>query len=83
MDARFPRNIPALTEAECQLLQSKNVLVVGCGGLGGYILEYLARIGIGAIRCADGDRFDRSNLNRQLLCTEETLGKPKAATAFF
>lgn len=81
MDARYERNIPALTEAECKLLRSKKVLVVGCGGLGGYILEYLARIGIGSIRCVDADRFDRSNLNRQLLCTEETLGKPKAATA--
>lgn len=81
MDARFERNIPALTEAECRALRTKKVLVVGCGGLGGYILEYLARIGVGAIRCADGDRFDRSNLNRQLLCTEKTLGKPKAAIA--
>ena len=81
MDARFQRNIPALTQAECQLLQSKKVLVVGCGGLGGYILEYLARVGIGAIRCADGDRFDRSNLNRQLLCTEENIGTFKAGAA--
>jgi len=81
LDARFERNIPALTEAECSVLRSKKVLVVGCGGLGGFVLEYLARVGVGAIRCADGDRFDRSNLNRQLLCTEETLGKPKAAAA--
>lgn len=81
LDARYERNIPALTEAECDLLRSKKVLVVGCGGLGGYILEHLARIGIGSIRCVDGDRFDRSNLNRQLLCTEETLGKYKAGVA--
>ena len=59
----------------------KVIAVVGCGGLGGYLMEYFSRIGIGAIRCIDGDCFDESNLNRQLLATTETIGKPKANTA--
>ena len=81
MEARYIRNLGAITEADCQLLQQKKVLVVGCGGLGGYLMEYLARIGIGAIRCVDGDVFDETNLNRQILATTETLGKPKADAA--
>ena len=81
MDTRYERNLPALTEEECHILQSKRILVVGCGGLGGYLIEYLSRIGVGGIRCVDGDVFDRSNLNRQLLCTEATLGTPKVEAA--
>ena len=42
MLARYERNIPALTEAECALLRNKRVLVVGCGGLGGHLIEFLA-----------------------------------------
>ena len=81
MENRYLRNLGAITEADCRLLQQKTVLVVGCGGLGGYLMEYLARIGIGTIRCVDGDVFDETNLNRQILATMETLGKPKALAA--
>lgn len=78
---RYSRNIPALSAAECTALQSKTVAVIGCGGLGGYLIEYLARIGIGTIRCVDGDVFEESNLNRQLLSTSSLLGANKADTA--
>ncbi len=54
------------------------ICIVGCGGLGGFILEYCARLGVGRITLADGDIFDESNLNRQLLCTEAGIGKSKA-----
>ncbi len=81
MDARYERNIPALTEAECALLRKKRVLVVGCGGLGGHIIDQLARIGIGAIRAVDGDVFEASNLNRQLLSHMSALGRSKAQVA--
>ena len=81
MEARYIRNLGAITEDDCRLLQQKSVLVVGCGGLGGYLMEYLARIGIGKIRCVDGDVFDESNLNRQILATTHTIGKPKALEA--
>ena len=62
---RYSRNIPALSQADCSALQSKTVAVIGCGGLGGYLIEYLTRIGVGSIRCVDGDVFEESN--------EETL----------
>ena len=81
MDKRYIRNIPALTEAECAGLQEKTVAVIGCGGLGGYLMEYLARIGIGHIRCVDGDVFEESNLNRQLLSMPSLLGTGKANAA--
>ena len=81
MDARYLRNIPALTEAECTLLRTKKVLVVGCGGLGGHIIDQLLRIGVGSIRAVDGDTFDASNLNRQLLSDMSKLGTAKAQAA--
>ena len=81
MEARYERNVPSLTETECALLRGKKVAVIGCGGLGGYIIEQLARLGIGAIRVVDGDVFDESNLNRQLLSDVTRLGQRKTDVA--
>ena len=81
MDPRYARNIPALTEEECALLRQKRVLVVGCGGLGGHIIDQLARIGVGFLRVCDGDVFEASNLNRQLLSRIPLLGVSKARAA--
>ena len=81
MQARYERNVPALSEAECALLGSKRVAVIGCGGLGGHIIELLARVGVGYIKAVDGDSFDESNLNRQLLSETALIGKSKAQAA--
>ena len=81
MEARYERNIPALTAAECLALRTKRVLVVGCGGLGGYIIEQLARIAVGSLRVVDGDVFEPSNFNRQLLSETTYLGRAKAHIA--
>lgn len=81
MEGRYCRNVPALSEAECQLLRQKRVLVVGCGGLGGHIIDQLARIGIGHLRVVDGDVFEETNLNRQLLSCVPLLGVGKAKAA--
>jgi len=81
MQERYSRNIPALTEAECALLRTKTVAVIGCGGLGGHLIDQLARIGIGTIRAVDGDVFEPSNLNRQLLSEVPLLGTGKAKAA--
>ena len=81
MDERYIRNLGALTEAECALLRTKTVFVAGCGGLGGFLIEMLLRLGVGAIRAADGDAFEASNLNRQLLSSPQALGMPKAEAA--
>lgn len=81
MYSRYERNIPALTEAECDLLKKKRILVVGCGGLGGHIIDQLSRIGVGFLRVVDGDVFEASNLNRQLLSCVPLLGVSKAKAA--
>lgn len=81
MEPRYARNIPALTDEECSLLREKRVLVVGCGGLGGHIIDQLTRIGIGHLRVVDGDVFEETNLNRQLLSQIPLLGTSKASAA--
>ena len=81
IEERYIRNLGALSEEECALLREKTVLVAGCGGLGGYLIEMLLRLGVGEIRAADGDRFEASNLNRQLLSAPALIGRPKAEAA--
>lgn len=82
MKERYSRNLGALSEEEQQKLQKKSVCIVGCGGLGGNILEQFLRIGIGRITVIDGDCFEESNLNRQLLSNEHVIGCSKADEAY-
>ena len=81
IEERYIRNLGALTEQECAMLRTKAVFVAGCGGLGGYLIEMLLRLGVGIIRAADGDVFEASNLNRQLLSSVQSLGEPKVEAA--
>ncbi|SCZ81163.1 HesA/MoeB/ThiF family protein [Acidaminobacter hydrogenoformans] len=81
MKNRYQRNMNLLTPDENHAIREKRVCVVGCGGLGGYIIEMLARLGIGIITAIDGDVFDETNLNRQLLSEEGLIGKSKAEAA--
>lgn len=78
---RYRRNRSALSAAEQAALAERTVLVAGCGGLGGYVVECLARVGVGHIVAVDGDVFEESNLNRQLLSGVENLGYSKALAA--
>ncbi len=78
---RYQRNIGTIgIDGQLRLLKAK-VAVVGAGGLGGSIIELLARQGVGYLRVIDGDGFAAHNLNRQLLATEENLGVNKAKAA--
>jgi molybdopterin/thiamine biosynthesis adenylyltransferase len=77
---RYDRN-GIFTEEEIQRLGKVKVCIIGCGGLGGYILEMMARIGIGHITVIDGDVFNVSNLNRQILSTETNIGQSKVNSA--
>ena len=81
MQERYIRNLGPLTEEECLLLRQRRVFLAGCGGLGGYLLEHLLRVGVGAITVCDGDTIVPSNLNRQLLADMESLGRSKAEAA--
>ena len=77
MHERYERNIGAVTQAEQELLAAKRAAVIGCGGLGCYAAEFLARAGLGHLTLIDGDVFAASNLNRQLYSLETNLGKSK------
>jgi molybdopterin-synthase adenylyltransferase len=78
---RYQRSIGTIgTEGQIKLLNSR-AGVLGAGGLGGFALELLARMGVGQLVVVDGDVFADSNMNRQLLATEKTIGKAKADIA--
>ena len=81
ISTRYTRNIGTISEDEQQLLAAKSVCVVGCGGLGGGIIEGLVRIGVGRLTVIDGDVFDETNLNRQVLSNQDNLGHAKAVEA--
>ena len=67
-----------LGDESCDALGKKHVLVLGLGGVGGYVAEFLARAGVGKLTLVDGDRIAVSNLNRQLPALASTLGRLKA-----
>jgi molybdopterin/thiamine biosynthesis adenylyltransferase len=78
---RYRRNLGTVGwDGQLALLQS-TVGVVGAGGLGGWIIEGLARMGVGRLIVIDGDSFEENNLNRQAFCTERDLGRPKVEAA--
>lgn len=79
--SRYLRNLGTIgIEGQLKLLQS-TVAVVGLGGLGGYVVEALTRMGVGRLFLIDGDRFEDHNLNRQLFSREANLGREKAGAA--
>lgn len=78
---RYDRNIGTIgVEGQLKLLRSC-IGVCGLGGLGGLVVELLARFGVGRLILVDGDVFEENNLNRQILCSEADLGRPKAELA--
>lgn len=62
-------------------LKSAKVLVIGAGGLGAPALQYLAAAGVGRIGIIDGDAVDNTNLQRQVIHTDDTIGMPKVFSA--
>lgn len=58
-------------------LQNANILIVGLGGVGSFVAEFIARAGVGKITIVDGDAFDETNKNRQLPALNSTVGKSK------
>jgi molybdopterin/thiamine biosynthesis adenylyltransferase len=76
----FSRNIGWLTEAEQERLRHKRVAIAGMGGVGGFHLLTLARLGISKFNIADLDTFELANFNRQAGAAISTLGRPKVET---
>lgn len=73
----FDRLISLIGEDKFNLIKTKKVLVLGCGGVGSYVIEGLARSGIENITIVDCDIVDITNLNRQLIALHSTIGKRK------
>ncbi len=78
---RFRPNRGTFSAADQARLLAATVTVVGLGGLGGPVALTLARLGVGGLNLTDGDVFEESNLNRQLLANLDTLGQSKAEAA--
>jgi molybdopterin/thiamine biosynthesis adenylyltransferase len=78
---RYSRNQNSFSNSEQLQLLRSHVAIIGLGGLGGAVTEILARMGVGRLTLVDGDCFEESNLNRQLLSSPGALGSSKAATA--
>jgi molybdopterin/thiamine biosynthesis adenylyltransferase/uncharacterized surface protein with fasciclin (FAS1) repeats len=81
LPARYQRNREAISVVQQLTLFRSKVAVIGCGGLGGYVIEELARLGVGTIIAIDPDVFEEHNLNRQLLSSPATLGRAKVDAA--
>src|SRR5206468_5130618 len=79
---RYSRHIllPEIGVEGQEKLLGSSALVIGAGGLGSPAALYLAAAGVGTITLADGDTVDLTNLQRQILHTTESIGRPKAAS---
>ena len=62
-------------------LQKSTVMVVGCGAVGSFAIEALARSGVGHLILVDFDNVEKTNINRQLFALDSTVGKPKVEIA--
>ncbi len=78
---RYARNATLFSIQEQYRICCAHVLLVGLGGLGGHVFDMLVRMGVGHITAADGDSFEPSNLNRQLLCSMNSIAGTKTAAA--
>lgn len=65
-------------EENVRILDNKKVMIIGLGGVGSYAAEAISRSFVGSIVVMDSDVFDESNINRQLHCDIDTVGKSKA-----
>ena len=81
MEDMFSRTRMLLGDAAMDRLQNARVAVFGVGGVGGHVVEALTRSGVGALDLIDSDRVELSNLNRQIIATQGTLGMLKVDAA--
>lgn len=78
MANQFKRSKLLFKDSGMELLQKAHVIVFGVGGVGGHVVEALARSGIGHLTIVDNDVVSESNINRQIIATYDTIGKSKA-----
>jgi len=80
-EEKFSRNSPTLSEKDREKIRCATFCIVGLGGVGGFVLENLARLGAQGFILFDHDRFELTNFNRQLLATDGSLDQLKADEA--
>ena len=81
MPEEFSRSILVLGNDSIEKLASSRVIVFGLGGVGGYVVEALARTGVGHLDLVDNDEVSLSNINRQIYALHSTVGKDKVDVA--
>ena len=77
MEQSFERTEMLIGKEGLRKLAAARVAVFGVGGVGGYVVEALARSGVGSFVLIDNDTVSRSNINRQIIATEDTIGRKK------
>lgn len=77
----FDRTLKIMDEQLLETIKKQKILLVGVGGVGGFALESLIRLGFQNITIVDADNIEESNLNRQIISTRENLGKDKVEVA--
>lgn len=81
MNNQFSRTELLLGKENMKKLSEARVAVFGIGGVGGHVVEALVRSGVGALDLIDNDTVELSNLNRQIIATQKTIGMPKTLAA--
>lgn len=81
MDERFSRSSRILGEQKMEKLNKSSVIVFGIGGVGGAVLEALVRGGVGTVAVVDKDTIDITNINRQIIATNDNIGEKKVDVA--
>lgn len=77
MDKRFSRTVRVIGEDKMNIIKNSSVIVFGLGGVGSAAAEALARAGVGTLGIVDKDVVDVTNINRQLIATDKTVGQSK------
>ena len=77
MSNQFKRTKLLIKDEGMRILEKAHILVFGVGGVGGYVVEALARSGVSHLTLVDNDVVSETNINRQIIATYETIGQPK------
>ena len=77
MAGEFVRTELLIGKDGLNILEHSSILVFGVGGVGSHCAEALARCGVGRLILADNDSVAKSNINRQAVAFEDTVGRPK------
>ena len=81
MDERFSRTEALIGSEALNKLKNAKVAIFGIGGVGGYVLEGLVRSGVGELLLVDSDTVALTNINRQIIANDESVGKYKVELA--